>query len=377
MKKLIKLSIITLPLFNISLAIAGDFEFDHSVKIRGYYGVSDTHKKTSNNNMPNRFVNRTDAKLKAEYTFNEDYKISWHNSSSLIFRQHDTRYEHDGEWRFYNWATITSPYGRLTAGQEFNVAHLFHKGAEDSGPLSIDDTNMTWFLSNHNWKNSKKYVSFQTPKSTSMMTDGRAFKLNYITPKIYNTLLGFTYTPNSYSRRGLTSRYNNYERDDAYVVAMHNEWDLDFADMFTSVGYGLFNRTDKELSLGVTLSRGGWTVGTGYKKSYIDGKKNELTIVTTDSRRPAFYDNYRESQAWDFSIGYEIGPVKTSLAYLHTKADNTPNKDDIFIWSNSYAAKKWLDIYAIGGYINSRGLDKQNANRNKGYALIMGVGVNF
>lgn len=373
MKRYLALSLI---LFS-STAVAGEFNFEHKVNIRGYYGFMDTHKKDSHNNLPNRLAQRSDAKLKAEYAFNDDYKISWNNSSSLIFRQHDTRYNHDGEWRFYNWGTFKTPYGRLTAGQEFNVAYLFHQGAQDCGPLDITDTSLTWFLSNHNWKNGKKSVGFLTPKSTAMLTDGRALKINYVAPKIYNTLLGFTYTPDSPSRRGLTSRYNNYERDDAYVFGMHNEWEFDFADIYTSAGYGLFNRTDKELTLGITLARGGWTYAAGYRKSYVDGNKNPITTVTTDPRRPAFYDNYRESQSWDLSIGYEVGPYKTTLAYLHTKADNTPNKDDIILWSNKYAYTKWLDFYVIGGYINSRGINKQDANRNSGYAGIVGVGINF
>lgn len=380
--RIIKTAILSLPFLISSVAhggefSSGNFNLDYKINIRGYYGIADTQKKATNNNMPNRLVNRNDAKFKATYSFDDDYSISWSNSSSAIFRQHDPRYEHDGEWRFYNWGTVDTPYGRFIGGEDFNVAYLFHRGAKDSGPLDITDSNTTWFLSNHNWKNGKKAVSFLTPKSTAMMTDGRAAKFNYITPKLGNTLLGFTYTPDNPSRRGMVSRYNNYERDDAYVTAMHNEWEFDFADMYTSVGYGLFNRTDKELSLGVTLARGGWTVGVGYKKAYVDGKKNSITTVTTDSRRPAYYDNYRESQAWDISVGYEIGPVKTSIAYLHTKADNTKNEDDLVIWSNTYSYNKYLDIYAIGAYQNSREMNKLDENRNKGFAFIAGVGINF
>lgn len=377
MKNILKLFSLCLCVGYSSLAFAGDFELEHSVKVRGYYGIAETKKKASNNNMPNRLVSRTDVKLKGVYSFNDNYSLIWNNSSSAIFRQHDTRYNNDGEWRFYNWATFSSPYGLLTAGQDFNVAHKFHQGGEDSGPLSMNDTNITWFLSDYNWKNNKKYVSFQTPKSTSMMADGRALKVNYITPKVYNTLFGFTYTPDGASRRGLISRYNDYKHDDAYVFAMHNEWEFDFADVYTSAGYGVFNRTDRDISLGVTLARGGWSIAAGYNKYYIDGNENPITTVTIDPRRPAYYDNYRESQAWDFSIGYEIGPVKTSIAYLHTKADNTPNRDDLVIWSNTYAVNKMLDVYAIGGYINSKGLDRSDANNNKGYTAIMGLGINF
>lgn len=377
MKKTAITAFLVLPFITPSLAFAGDFDFEHEVHSRFYYGVMDTNKKASNNNMANRAVNRNDIRLKLSYDFSNDYKITIINDSAAIFRQHDSRYDHNGEWRFYTYGNIDSPYGRFSAGENFNVAHQFHKGATDFSPIGVGDTNLTWFLSNHNWKNGKDSVSFKTPKSTAIMEDGRAFKASYITPKLGNTLFGFTYTPDSPSRRGLTSRYNTYERDDAYVVAMHNEWELDFGDLYTSVGYGLFNRTDKVLSLGTTLTTGGWTFAAGYRKSYVDGNKNPITTVSTDPRRPAFFDNYRESQAWDFSVGYKIGPLKTSLAYLHTKADNTPNQDDIVMLTNTYALNKWFDVYAIGGYINSKGIDKQDANRNKGYAGIVGLGINF
>ncbi|MFV0625989.1 MAG: hypothetical protein ACK5N8_01390 [Alphaproteobacteria bacterium] len=358
-------------------ALAGEFELDHELNIRGYYGVSDTKKKPTNNNMPNRLVNRSDLKASGVYDFDNGYKFGVYNSSSLIFRQHDSTYNHDGEWRFYNYGMLQSPYGSFIGGQDFNVAHRFHRGAKDTAPLGIDDTNMTWFLSDPNWKNGKKSVAFHTQKSTSMMDDGRAVKFSYITPKFFdNTLFGLTYTPETPNRRGLVSRYNDYAHEDAYVAAMHNEWELDFGDLYTSAGYGVFNRNTQAFTLGATLSQGNWTYATGYKNSFSYGDE-KITSISTDANRPALYDNYRDSWSWDVSIGYKFGPLKTSVAYLRTEAKKTDNKDDLFIWSNTYSYNKMIDIYLIGGYLNSKGDNKLPENNNKGYAAIVGVGLNF
>lgn len=357
--------------------LAGEFELDHELNVRGYYGVSDTKKKPSNNNLPNRFIGRPDFKGSVNYNFENGYKFGVYNSSSIIFRQHDSTYNHDGEWRFYNYGQLQTPYGSFIGGQDFNVAYRFHRGAKDTGPLSIDDSNMTWFLSDPNWRNNKKSVAFYTPKSTSMMDDGRALKFSYITPKFFeNTNFGFTYTPETPSRRGLISRYNNYAHDDAYVAAMHNEWELEYGDLYTSAGYGVFNRNTQAFTLGVTYLQGNWSYATGYKNSFTYGDE-PITKVSTDPSRPALYDNYRESWSWDASVAYKFGPLKTSIAYLYTEAKKTDNKDDLFIWTNTYSYSKMIDFYLIGGYTNARGANKLPANNNKGYAGIVGIGLNF
>ncbi|MDD4556064.1 MAG: hypothetical protein PHE89_01865 [Alphaproteobacteria bacterium] len=364
-------------LFASQNVVAGELELNHELNVRGYYGVSQSKKKPSNNNMSNRLVNRNDFKGSATYDFENDYKLGIHNSSSLIYRQHDATYNHDGEWRFYNYGMFTTPYGSFIGGQDFNVAHRFHRGAKDFGPMGIDDSNMTWFLGDANWKNGKNSVAFLTPKSSSMMDDGRALKFSYITPKVFeNTIFGFTYTPNTPSRRGLISRYNDYAHDDAYVMAMHNEWEIDSGDLYTSAGYGFFNRNTQTLTLGATYLQGNWSFATGYRNSFTYGDES-ITKTSTNSRLPVFYDNYRESWSWDASVGYKFGPIKTSVAYLHTQAKKTDNQDDLFIWNNTYAYSKMIDFYLIGGYLKARGDNKLPANNNRGYAAVAGIGLNF
>lgn len=364
-------------LFLSSICLAGEFELEYSGTIRGLYGVMDTKKKDSHNNLPNRLVSKNDFKASLEYAFDDEYSLGLINNSGFIRRQHDDIYLKE-DARFYNYGYADTPFGRIIVGQDYNVANKFHKGGDSGEVLNISDEDLNYFLFNPNWQNGKDFTAFYTPKSTAIMNDGRAFKFSYITPEFYNTLVGFTYTPDNKDRRGMVSRYTNYQKkEDGYVVALHNELELDFADIYTSIGYGIFNRTDKELSLGITLVRGGWSLAGGYKNAYIDGNKNPITVTPSKKGQIAYFDNYRESEAWDISLSYEIGPLKSSIMYLHTKAKNTSNKDDIILITNSYDFNKWIEIYLIGGYTNARGYNKEDINSNKGYVGIFGLGLSF
>lgn len=92
---------------------------------------------------------------------------------------------------------------------------------------------------------------------------------------------------------------------------------------------------------------------------------------------PAYFDNYREGQAWDFSVGYDFGRFKTNLAYLHAEADNTRNRDDLFVQTNRYALNKHFELFLTNGYINSKGNDRRSDNNNKGYAVITGLALKY
>ena len=360
-----------------AIANAGEFKFNQSGLMGGYYGIMETNDSEVNN-FANRLVYRADGKLEGVYNFDDGNTLGLYSNYTLVFRQHDTDYS-EGDWRFYPYLMGTLPdYGSFSAGYTYNVAFQMHKGAQDITWIGIQDSNIVYFLTNPNWGNGLKSVKFATPKSTAIMNDGRSLKYSYITPEIGNTKFGFSYAPDNASRRGMVSRYNHYEKEeDAYVMAMENKWKLNVGDLYTSAGYGLFNRTDKEASVGARWVVDNFNVSAGYKKAYVDGKKNPISTKAVNSHLPALFDNYRESQAWDFSIGYKFGQFNTNLAYLHTEAENTRNKDDIFLQSNVYSMNKYIDLYLINAYINSHGNTRDGENDNKGYAFITGISVKY
>lgn len=355
-----------------SISHAGHWEFNTSGLAGVYYGVSDTKQK---NKYANRWVIRGDASLRADYIFNQNHKTGIHASTTAVFKQDDTNYR-GGEYRFYPYLIDSSQYGEFYLGYTYNAAYMLHKGAKDITFLNIDDSNATYFLSNPNWSNGFKSTYFATPKSTSIMNDGRAPKFTYIKPFANDIKAGFSYTPDNAHRRGMVSRYVDYEKkEDGYSFGLQKKWNLDTSTLYASAGYGLFNRTDNEFSLGITWEYKNFNIASGYKKAYIEGDKNPISTQRINDYLPAYFDNYRESEAWNISIGYKWDKLKTNLAYLNTKAKNTRHQDNFWLWSNIYSINNHVELFLSTAYLDVHELNRSDDNR--GYGVITGIGYRF
>ena len=353
------------------VAAAHGFEFSQSGMAGVYYGIMETRDNNNVSNMPNRLVFRSDGNLEGAYKFENQTRLGVHADYTLVFRQHDKDYN-DGDWRFYPYALAENPkYGKFTVGHTYNAAFQLHQGAQEITWIGIQDSNLPYWLTSANWVNGLKTVKFATPKSTNIMDDGRSFKFSYFTPMIGNTKFGFSYAPDNASRRGMVSRYTSYQKkEDGYTAAMQNKWNPGLGDLYTSVAYGLFNRTDNEWAFGVRWVVDKFNVSTSYKNAYIDGDKNPISTTARSPHLPAYFDNYREGEAWDFSVGYDFGRFKTNFAYLHSEAKNTRNRDDIFIQANRYSLNEYFELFWVNAYSNSKGVDRNSDNNNKGYAVI-------
>lgn len=357
---------------------AHGFEFSQSGMAGVYYGIMETRDNNNVSNMPNRLVFRSDGNLEGAYKFENQTRLGVHADYTLVFRQHDKDYN-DGDWRFYPYALAENPkYGKFTIGHTYNAAFQLHQGAQEITWIGIQDSNLPYWLTSANWVNGLKTVKFATPKSTNIMDDGRSFKFSYFTPMIGNTKFGFSYAPDNASRRGMVSRYTGYQKkEDGYTVAMQNKWNPGLGDLYTSVAYGLFNRTDNEWAFGVRWVVDKFNVSTSYKNAYIDGDKNPISTTARSPHLPAYFDNYREGEAWDFSVGYDFGRFKTNFAYLHSEAKNTRNRDDIFIQANRYSLNEYFELFWVNAYSNSKGVDRNSDNNNKGYAVITGIALKY
>lgn len=360
------------------VAAAHGFEFSQSGMAGVYYGIMETRDNNNVSNMPNRLVFRSDGNLEGAYKFENQTRLGVHADYTLVFRQHDKDYN-DGDWRFYPYALAENPkYGNFTVGHTYNAAFQLHQGAQEITWIGIQDSNLPYWLTSANWVNGLKTVKFATPKSTNIMDDGRSFKFSYFTPMIGNTKFGFSYAPDNASRRGMVSRYTSYQKkEDGYTAAMQNKWNPGLGDLYTSVAYGLFNRTDNEWAFGVRWVVDKFNVSTSYKNAYIDGDKNPISTTARSSHLPAYFDNYREGEAWDFSVGYDFGRFKTNFAYLHSEAKNTRNRDDIFIQANRYSLNEYFELFWVNAYSNSKGVDRNSDNNNKGYAVITGIALKY
>lgn len=360
------------------VAAAHGFEFSQSGMAGVYYGIMETRDNNNVSNMPNRLVFRSDGNLEGAYKFENQTRLGVHADYTLVFRQHDKDYN-DGDWRFYPYALAENPkYGKFTVGHTYNAAFQLHQGAQEITWIGIQDSNLPYWLTSANWVNGLKTVKFATPKSTNIMDDGRSFKFSYFTPMIGNTKFGFSYAPDNASRRGMVSRYTSYQKkEDGYTAAMQNKWNPGLGDLYTSVAYGLFNRTDNEWAFGVRWVVDKFNVSTSYKNAYIDGDKNPISTTARSPHLPAYFDNYREGEAWDFSVGYDFGRFKTDFAYLHSEAKNTRNRDDIFIQANRYSLNEYFELFWVNAYSNSKGVDRNSDNNNKGYAVITGIALKY
>ncbi len=354
-------------------AVAGNWDFNINGLAGAYYGISKTKYE---NKYPGRFVTRTDATLQANYLFDNNHKLGIHASTAVIYKE-DDKDRSEGEYRFYPYLVSESIFGSVQIGYTQNAAYQLHKGATEITFLKLDDSNATYFLSNPNWSNGFKSTHSYTPKSTAIMTDGRAPKITYITPKWHGLKLGASYTVHNAHRRGMTSRYVDYEtNEDGYTFGAQKEWILSpRAKLYTSLGYGVFNSTDKEISAGMHFAYCRFNIGAGYKKAYIDGTKNPISTTRKNAYLPAYFDNFRESQSWSISTGYKWDSFKTNLALLHTQAENTRHQDTLLIFSNVYNLTKEVELYGVVTHLNAHSTSHEKDN--KGMSFITGVGYRF
>lgn len=353
-----------------------EFSFNTYGRATGLYGYTDAEKRFEDVDSKQNATGDFEAGFEARYDFNDDYALSL-NLDLMGGIDHELKNYNQGAWGEEAYGIFDSPYGRLMGGQTFNVAKQFHVGAPSYGPLKVNDSDIVDFIRNPNWKRTSKEAYFATLNATDINTDGVAPKISYITPEFYHTLLGFSYIPDTYNRRGLVNKDARYAKKDGYAAAAYNSLDLGFADMTSSAGYAEFHDNDKEFSLGLNLARGNWNLGGSWRKTYIDGADAPLSTRSKKKDLPALFDNYREGRAWDVGIGYEFGPYCASLSYLNSKAENTRNYDQIVILSNSFQVNKYLDLYAIGSFAKFRGEDRDIEHNNQGYAFVTGASLSF
>ena len=355
-----KFAIIMGLLFFSGMANANDWSYDIEGQAIGLYGYTDTAPH-------NTGIGRGHISAMVEYALTNDTVASLNlNLNGGINRELQSY--NQGRWGEEVYGVFDSPYGQIMLGQVFNVAGLFHNGAPRVGAFSSNN-DIVDFISNPNWQRDSKATNFATLNSTDINTDGVAPKINYISPEFLGTAVGFSYMPDSYNRRGLINKHASYAHSDGFVVAAYNDHDWGFFSSQASVGYGQYHGNDKEYSVSLKLSRGNWSLGGGFRKTYIDGDDKSSPKYGL----PLYFDAYREGYAWDIGIGYEIGPFSSSLSYFDSKASLSKNRNKIVAFSNQYQFNKYIDLYCAATYV-----DYDSPQEDvKGYGIITGLGVNF
>lgn len=363
-----------LSIFSTS-AYAGQWEYDASGSLTGLYGYSDVSKEYQSQTSHNNGTGDAELSAYAKYIFDNEVEAGLY--VDLMFGvDHELEDYNQGKWGEEVYGIMDSSYGRVMLGQTFNAAYQFHVGAPSVGPIGVNNSDIVDFIANPNWKRKGRTAKYATLNSTAINTDGVAPKITYITPEFYNTLLGFSYVPESYNRRGLINKEADYHNKDAYIFSAYNNLDLDFVELTTSLGYAEFVDNDKEFSAGLNLSRGNWSLGGSWRKTNAEDKDIPLNRQYSKNT-PDFFDGYREGQAWDVGVGYEIGPYKTALSYFRSEAKNTDNSDEIITFSNQYQVNKYVDVYLTAAHVEYDGVDASIKENNKGYAFVTGLSLHF
>ncbi len=366
-----------LPVIWTSTASAGEIRYDVSGDARMLYGYSDVGSRYESLDKNNNFPAEGALYFSAEKDFSNGYATGIY-LDIMAASDKEVQNFNNGSWGKQIFASLSTPYGQWSLGETFNAAVQLAVGAPDVGPLGVNNSDIVNFILNPNWyRRNSGGTSFKTLNSTNLNTDGVAPKISYFSPEFYGTVIGASYVPDTDNRRGLVNRFARYARDDAYVLAAANETDIGFANLSTSVAYGIYHKTDKEFSAGASLQRGNWILGGSWRKTWVEGNDYRITNRSTNPKTPDLFDNYREGKAWNIGIGYRFGPLKSALTYFEAKADNTDNKDKILMFSNDIQINKYLNIYAVAAHVNFKGENDSLYNNNKGYAFIAGLGVNF
>lgn len=350
-------------------------KWEYSAEAEGkfLYGYSDLAKRYEKGHKNHHAPTDMWLSLSAKNEFSDEYVLAVFADFMGGTDKYLKDYNH-GSWGEELYTKLQTPYGQLAVGQMNNVAYYQGISAPSFGPLGVNNSDIVDFINNPNWKRRKKTTSFKTLNSTYINTDGDAFKISYLTPEFYNTTFGISYVPYTYSRAGLINKHASYHNKSGIILSAENHLELDFAEIRTSLGYADFIENDQEYSAGLSIYRKGFTIGGSYRRTNENGKKN---IRHRNYELPDFFDAYRNSEAYNLGIGYEIGPFKTALTYFAAKTKKTDFEDRIVQFSGEYQIEKHIKIYLAAAHVEFSGKPDDLKQNNQGYAFILGTGINF
>ena len=363
------LSIFTMPV------VAGEWEYDYGLTANSFYGYSGYAEKYHQIYKHHHTPSSAEITSSVGYRFDSETALTFGLDAQIAGGKEVEDYN-QGEWGENIYVTAATKYGELTAGQVYNAAYQMAVGAPSVGAFRVNNSPITDFIANPNWQRHSRTASYRTLNSTYLNTDADAPKISYVTPEIYHTKAAFSYAPEGYSKAGLVNKHSRYDNRSSYALGLYNDLDLDWVEVESSLGYAYNRKNNQEVSAGLSLYRKGWTLGGSYRRSYMSSRDYEMNLQSSDET-PAYFDGYRQGQAYNIGLSYEIGPFKTGVSYFYAKARKTANKDKIVTWANRFAFNKYVAIYAATAYGKYKGNRDTATDSNEGYALISGLEITF
>lgn len=308
------------------------------------------------------------------YKFNKDNKLSFFMSLDVI------RDNVNVDLSYFMW---DNKAGRFIAGNSKNVSNMMAVTAPDAGTLGIQDTYATNLIA--------LPYGFAVNPATYSIVDNDTAKVSYISPEMGGLQLGATVMP---SDAGLSSGDAFYVSEEtrlkfgANVAALYTK-DFGKTVLSVSANYAYAKPTFKGMNYsgtdveeknvhqyggGISIQRGNLTVG---------GSVN--VVNTSDEIGRHFYiggRNLAKGVSWDFGVGYNFGPLETSMSMIQSRANSffEKGKKDVYtlgLLAVRYHITKGLSVYGEGGYINFNSARQDDDYSNDSPLFTMGVTVRF
>ena len=308
------------------------------------------------------------------YKFNKDNKLSFFMSLDVI---------RDNVNVDLSYFMCDNKAGRFIVGNSKNVSNMMAVTAPDAGTLGIQDTYATNLIA--------LPYGFAVNPATYSIIDNDTAKVSYISPEMGGLQLSATVMP---SDAGLSSGDAFYVSEEtrlkfgANVAALYTK-DFGKTVLSVSANYAYAKPTFKGMSYsgtdveeknvhqyggGISIQRGNLTVG---------GSVN--VVNTSDEIGRHFYiggRNLAKGVSWDFGVGYNFGPLETSMSMIQSRANSffEKGKKDVYtlgLLAVRYHITKGLSVYGEGGYINFNSARQDDDYSNDSPLFTMGVTVRF
>ncbi len=341
-------------------------------EIKALYGYTDVAQKYKNDLKQNNLPTEGWISFSLNNQLSEQYELGIFADFMAGTDKYLKNYN-QGDWGQEIYARWQTPFGQFALGQMYNVAYEQGISAPSFGALTVNNSNVVDFIHNPNWLKRKKDTAFRTLNSTYINTDGDSVKFSYFTPELYNTVFAVSYIPYTYNRSSLINKYAPYHNEGGAVFSALNTLNFDTFEIQTSAGYANFFENTQEYTLGMNIYRKGFTLGASWRRTNPNGNKNQPKRHTV----PEFFVTFRNAEAYNIGLGYEFGPLKIALSYFNSKAKEYRFEDNIWQLSGEFRVHKHINIYSAVAYTKFSGEKDIIESNNKGYAFIIGTGINF
>lgn len=267
-----------------------------------------------------------------------------------------------------SYITVDGAFGRIIAGTEDNGAYLLHVSAPNAGALAEDSelglNSGIWITKGTN----------AAPVTTAIDTSSDSEKLTYVAPSFGGFTVGASYIPNLGSEDNRVTQANSVS--DIFGVAGMYSGKFGEVSLKASLGFAIAaddgNAIDHhhELSTGLQVGYGAFTVGGGFRKIWQEDTTGDASNV----------GGVGDGRAWTVGAMYSNGPFAVSFDYYnsvrsdHSTTDGRADEIDQYLFSGKYTLGAGVDLIGMIGYVD---FDVSNADYNDGWVIATGLALAF